>query len=316
MLSSPEFVPAQSVAANVVRLARERLTDALTTLAGHPDADAPAATAVHDARRGLKRLRALLRLARAGLGEETFARENAAARNAGRELSAVRDAQVLGSAFEALRGKLAGRVSPETPAAVDARLRAGVDAAVKALRSQDQVPRAVAVLTAARDRLDTWPWHGGDNWSILDTGLKKTHRAMRRAMRRAAKDGEEEDFHEWRKRTKHLGEHIALLCPLRPTAAGKTTETLGKLADALGDEHDLAVLAATLAGLGGGEIPTVDLHVIEEVIGKRRAKLRRKALRRGECFFDEGAGRFTRRWRRGWEKFREGQAVAASQVKA
>ena len=169
------------------------------------------------------------------------------------------------------------------------------------------MPRAVAVLTAARDRLDTWPWHGGeDDWSTLDAGLKKTHRSMRQAMRRATKGGEEEDFHEWRKRTKHLGEHVALLCPLHPTAAAKIAGTLGKLADALGDEHDLAVLAATLAGFGGGEIPTVDLHVIEEVIDERRAKLRRKALRRGEHFFDEGAARFTRRWRRGWEKFRAG----------
>ncbi len=281
------------------------MTEILSTLAGHPDEDTPAATAVHDARRGLKRLRALLRLARAGLGEETFARENTAARDAGRELSAVRDAQVLVSAFGALQDALAGRVAPETPAFVDARLRAGVDAAVEALRSQDQAPRAIALLTAARERLDTWPWHGvEDDWSTLGAGLRKTYRAARRAMRRAAGSGEESDFHEWRKQIKHLAEHVALLRLLHPKAAARTTATLGKLADTLGDEHDLTVLAATLAGSHDGEIPTVDLHVVAEAIEERRGILRKKALRRGRRFFDEGAGEFARCWRKRWQRWR------------
>ena len=305
MLSSPEFVPAQSVAANVVRLARERLTDALHTLAGHPDADTPAAEAVHDARRGLKRLRALLRLARAGLGEETFARENVAARDAGRELSAVRDAQVLVAAFDALRPALAGRVAPGTPAAVDARLRAGVDAAVETLRSQDRHARAVALLTAARERLDAWPWQeGADPWAVIDAGLRQTYRAARRALRRAVAGGEEEELHEWRKQVKGLAAQVALLRPLRPRAADRMGGTLGKLADTLGDEHDLAVLAATLADSGGGDVPTVDLHVIEEVIEQRRATLRKKARGHGRRFFDERAGEFARRWREGWERLR------------
>lgn len=195
MLSSPEFVREQTVAANVVRLARERLTEILGTLAGHPDEDVPAATAVHDARRGLKRLRALLRLARTGLGEDTFARENTAARDTGRELSAVRDAQVLVSAFDALQHALAGRVATETPAAVMARLRAGVDTAVDALRSQDRHPRAVALLTAARERLDTWSWHGvEDDWSTLGEGLQKTYRAARRASAGRPRTARKETF--------------------------------------------------------------------------------------------------------------------------
>lgn len=305
MLSSPEFVREQTVAANVVRLARERLTDALHTLAGHPDGDEPAATTVHDARRGLKRLRALLRLARAGLGEDTFRRENTAARDAGRELSAVRDAQVLASAFDDLGGKLAGRVAPGTPAAVAARLRAGMDAAVGALRSQDRHPRAVALLTAARERLDAWPWQGDeDAWNVLGAGLKKTHRAARRALRRAAEEGAEGEFHEWRKQVKYLGAHVALLHPLCPEKADKAGATLGKLADTLGDEHDLAVLAATLVGFGGGEVPTEDLAAIAEAIAERRARLRKKALRRGRRFFDERSGKFARRWRKGWKKLR------------
>ena len=305
MLSSFEFVPEQTVAANVARLARGRMTEALQTLAGHPDEDAPAAAAVHDARRGLKRLRALLRLARAGLGEETFRRENVAARDAARELSTVRDAQVLAAAFEALHPALAGHVAPGTPAAVDRWLRGRVDAAVGTLRAENRLPRAVALLTAARERLDTWPWQGAeDGWSVPGAGLKKTYRAARRALRHAARDGAEGEFHEWRKQVKHLGAQVESLRPLCPEAADKTSQRLGKLADDLGDEHDLAVLADTLAEFRDDALPPADLAAVATAIAERRAALRKKALRRGRRLFDDRPGEFARRWRKRWREWR------------
>ena len=305
MLSSPEFAPEQTVAANVARIVRGRLTEILHTLASHPDGDAPAAAAVHDARRGLKRLRALLRLARAGLGEETFRRENAAARDAGRELSAARDAQVLAAAFDALRPVLAGRVAAETPGRIAARLQAGTEAAVAALRSEERVPHAVALLTAARERLDAWTWQSEeDGWSVLGTGLRKTYRAARRALRRAAKGGAEDEFHEWRKQVKHLGAHVALLRPLCPEQADKTAGKLGRLADLLGDEHDLAVLAATVAGFGEAVLPPDDLTAVTGIIAERQTALRRQARRRGRRLFDERPGEFARRWGKRWTKWR------------
>ena len=50
---------------------------------------------MHEARKDMKKLRALLRLARGELGEDTFRRENACFRDAGRELAGVRDADVM-----------------------------------------------------------------------------------------------------------------------------------------------------------------------------------------------------------------------------
>ena len=57
---------------------------------------------VHETRKALKRLRALLRLLRAELGEETFARENAALRDIAARLAGARDAEVMLATLHAL----------------------------------------------------------------------------------------------------------------------------------------------------------------------------------------------------------------------
>ncbi len=303
-----ELSPRQTFAANFVRLARDRFTVVLASLAGDPEKGGPDAHAVHAARKDLKRLRALLRLARAGLGEETFRRENTTARDAGRELSAVRDAQVLIKALETLKGELYGRVAPETLESVHGWLQAGVEAAGNALRTQDRLPRAVALLSAARERIDTWPWqHGEDAWRVPGEGLQKVYRAARRAMHRAASDGQEGDFHEWRKQVKRLGAHVQLLGPLSPRRSGVMDKALGKLADRLGDEHDLAVLADTLAQHHDPAVSPTDLEVIARVIGERRTELRKKACKRGRRFFRAGAGKFARRWHACWDGWRARQ---------
>ena len=51
---------------------------------------------MHETRKALKRLRALVRLLREELGEQAFERENAALRDVARRLAGARDAEVDG----------------------------------------------------------------------------------------------------------------------------------------------------------------------------------------------------------------------------
>ncbi len=82
------------------RIARGQLDQAHDEMAGVPKRKL--ATAVHDTRKSLKRLRATVRLARGALGDETYRRENIAFRDAGRCLAGVRDASVLIETLDAL----------------------------------------------------------------------------------------------------------------------------------------------------------------------------------------------------------------------
>ncbi len=79
------------------RIAAEELGGALEGLRGGGDH-----STVHDARKRFKKLRAVLRLVRSDLGRRRYREANTLLRDAGRELSGLRDAQVLVETLETL----------------------------------------------------------------------------------------------------------------------------------------------------------------------------------------------------------------------
>src|SRR5262245_3310108 len=82
---------ADDVASSVRSCAREQLAGAAEQL---ERADGDPVKAVHEARKHLKKTRALLRLVRPALGREAYRSENDALRDTGLALSGARDADV------------------------------------------------------------------------------------------------------------------------------------------------------------------------------------------------------------------------------
>ena len=291
-----ELKRGETFAENVVRLAWQRLDRVLAVLSD--DADP------HAARRDLKKLRALLRLARAGLGEEVFARENTALRDAGRALSAVRDAQVLVGAFDTLHGETVGRVTPETVEAIHRQLLDDAQATGAAVQAQGQIPAAADALRAMRERLGGWPGADRGGWRVPGRGLKAVYRKGRRAMERTATQPAEEDFHEWRKQVKYLAAQVRLLRPLRPKKLGRLGKTLDRVAELLGGEHDLSVLADHLRERPGTWTSPHEREVIGGVIDAHRRALQAEALALGQDVYAAEPSRFGRRFKRYWKAWR------------
>jgi CHAD domain-containing protein len=98
---------------------------------------------VHDTRKSLKRLRAVVRLGRDALGEGTYKRENRAFRDTGRRPAWVRDASVLIETLDELE-HADGR---ELPSGATAGLREQLEAerkeALQSLKEDDVVIDAV-----------------------------------------------------------------------------------------------------------------------------------------------------------------------------
>src|SRR5262245_49986710 len=67
---------------------------------------------VHEARKGLKKLRALVRLVRPGVGGKLYRRENIAFRDISRPLTEVRDAKILVEALDRTTGGDGSRPGP------------------------------------------------------------------------------------------------------------------------------------------------------------------------------------------------------------
>ena len=307
-----ELCREEPFAENVARLARERLDETLSALladgSGPGGEDGPGADAVHSSRKNLKKLRALLRLARPGLGEATFSHENTALRDAGRVLSDVRDAQVLVPAFDTLRRETVGRVAPETIEAIHRQLLDAAKATETASIAQGNLAAAAETLRQVRDRVAGWSLVHPDRWRVPGRGLKTVYRRGRRAMHRADTAAPaEEDFHEWRKQVKYLAAHVRLLRPLRPKKLGKLAKTLDRIADRLGDEHDLSVLQTRLAEPSGAWASAHELAVITEAIEAHRWTLQAEALDLGREVYAQEPGRFRRRFKRYWKTWRQGK---------
>src|SRR5215471_18984252 len=87
----------ESLLEGIPRITRERIDRVIGSLSEKPQ---PSAESIHEARKDLKCLRAVLRLARGSISGEVRIRENVFFRDAGRSLSAARDSEAL---LEALR---------------------------------------------------------------------------------------------------------------------------------------------------------------------------------------------------------------------
>jgi len=200
---------------------------------------------VHTARKDFKRLRSLLRLAYYGSDRGITRRENAMLREAGRRLSAARDATVLVETFDVL--------DPGGAAALREQLMRERETAGAAIRDPDGVVTEVLEsLAALRDELgarEAWPHTPAQ----LARGYARVHRRARRALRDAEADPCDANIHTLRKRLKDVWYCSDLLQPAAPKRMSRMAKRAHKAADAAGEEHDFAVFEAWVGQVAAGD---------------------------------------------------------------
>ncbi|MDB5321685.1 MAG: hypothetical protein JWN40_3316 [Phycisphaerales bacterium] len=283
----------ESVEAGVRRIVDEQLENALEELRSADPRKADAA--VHSARKRFKRIRAVVRLVRKGLGPEVFERENASFRDAGGTLAEARDAAVLIQTLDALKASVEPAVFATARKRLLARRRAVRKRVLTGGNGLETVARTVE---EARQRAADWRIVGGEGWAAIKPGLKRVYRDGRVAFERAQVGGHPELFHEWRKRVKDLWHHMEVLEAIWPGALKPLAEEFHCLADTLGQEHDLSVLKAVLEAEALARAEEVS-GVIEPLEAKR-VGLECEAKRAGERLFVEKAGAFLKRLGKYW----------------
>jgi CHAD domain-containing protein len=231
---------------------------------------------VHDARKDMKKLRALLRLVRGEVGDKVFRREADTFRDAARELSGVRDADVMLATLAELEERYDAEVGPVRQALEAHRILTAGGGRMQAAET------AVAILTEARGRVDDWPLER-DGFEALEEGLERTYRRGRRDWRAALKEPSTENLHEWRKRVKDLWYHCSILQETWKPVMTALADEAHELSDRLGDDHDLAVLLEFGA------------ESLEPLITTRRAELQEEAFAYGTRLYADKPKAFVRR---------------------
>jgi CHAD domain-containing protein len=289
--------PKERVDSGVRRVIREQIRGAVQDLSR---TGAARHEGVHEARKRFKMIRAALRLSRANLGELTFALENTWYRDTGRRLSSVRDAVAMLECMAALEKRWGRDLDP----AVAESVRRGLERRLAAVSADEEglVKRSAEVsagLQAALGRVKDWGLHDR-GFKTIGPGLERTYRRGRRAMRVALAEPSDENLHEWRKRAKDHWYHVRLLRNVWPKVMDAYRREMRNLTEALGMDHDLALLLPLVRDDPGSFGGDDGARVFVELIHRRRAELQDQARVVGKRIYAEKPRTLVQRFKARW----------------
>jgi CHAD domain-containing protein len=291
----------ESVPEGVRRIAREE-TQSAAGILGRATARSRD-EAIHEARKSVKKTRALLRLMRPE-SDAVYKRENPRLRNIGRRLSGFRDRAAIVETFDALREKYKADLKGVTLASIRRGLQRDRRRQQRDARMRETIGRVAAGLRAAAARTDAWPLES-DGFAAIAPGLTMTYRRARQAMAAVNEDARPEFCHEWRKRVKDHWYDIRLLEDLWTEVMIGYEKSLKELETWLGDHHNLEVLKSTLEAhpklYGGRE----EIRLGLELILKYQKELLANALSLGERVYEERPKEFRTRMKHLWESWRD-----------
>ena len=206
--------------------------------------------AVHQARKHIKKLRALLRLVREGLGRKLYHREKAGLRKLNGALSPVREATVHLKTLGSLRRGYPNGLSKNNFDNLKQALLQIKTRRIRALKTSKFLGRAK--IRRIKSKVGDWKL-GKINARSLWSGIEQARQRFRDAQQRAKLEPNDENIHEWRKRAKDLLYQSEFLKNIKPNFFSRRISRLKKLGDYLGAVHDLARLEGDIRKLGVSE---------------------------------------------------------------
>jgi CHAD domain-containing protein len=287
----------ESVPENIRRIVIEELDSAIAQLRTRSIKKRD--EAIHEARKGVKKIRGVLKLMRSGLGG-TYKIENEALRTIGAHLSELRDAGALLETVNAMSEKYA---EPAQQSALR-QLRKALERSKRetSLDAGKVMRAAAAGLLVIRGRVPGWPLKAGEFGGIA-RGLEDSYRAGRKAMAMAAESDKPELFHEWRKRAKDHWYHVRLLEGLWADATDGPEKGLHDLETWLGEEHNLFVLGERVKSdpdpFGGSE----QIDLLLALASDMHLELRRKSFDSGKRLYAEKPKKLVRRFGKLWDEW-------------
>lgn len=291
----------ESVLEGIQRIAREQLKKAEREIQNE---EMDRHETVHQVRKRFKKLRGLIRLVRPAF-EKTYQRENAAYREIGRDLSAVRDAQSMIEAFDRLVEKQES--AEETPfGGIRGHL---LERRKQIAGEQTDVTEALASIAeeieCAKERSKDWELKD-KGFEAIAAGFEKTYARGQAALEEAAaKKANVEDFHEWRKRVKYHWYHCRLLENVWKPLMKARRDQAKILSDLLGDDHDLSLLDRLMTEQEQEFPSALEVTEFRELIQSSQKTIRYRAILLGRRIYADRPKHLCRRLDSWWSTWRD-----------
>ena len=266
----------------VRRIASELLIDAIDRLEKQPDGPHEA---IHDARKNIKRIRALYRLV-ASDAEEFASAENRRLRDLARTLAHLRDRAALADAADFLdratdlkhakvaTGRLCTAMNHHRDSALSQQedIRETLSICCEGLRDAESALHGLDLPKLRKQAIQ-----------CLASGWQKVGKKARNALAACEEATDEEPFHDLRKRAQDRFMHAALLNSIWPSGMISIQRQAKVLVDILGHEHDLVMLNDAVPTQK--ETKPVEREILSRAIAAERAKLQAAARELGRDIF-------------------------------
>lgn len=289
----------EPVSAAVKRIALEQTNKALNSIR-----EEDVHEAVHDVRKRLKKIRALLRLVRDDTGKEFYKETNVYYRDLGRMLAPLRDARTRVETIEQLRRDYGSETSEEWEIHVPAWIAEKEKIVIRQkLENENVLEHVRNELEQSIKSIDSWPVSEKTDFGVIYPGLKRVYKRGYKGFAKAYDKAGDKNFHEFRKRIKYLWYHIRLLKLSWAPVLKRWARETHQLSNYLGDDHDLMVLKTKLA-----ELPSIGSnpeHPVNRIIRSESEKFRTPAGMLAGRIYHEKPKRFTRRMAKYWDMWQK-----------
>lgn len=241
--------------------------------------------AIHEVRKGCKKVRAVLWLIRDEIDSKTYRSDALHFRNLSALVAPARDSYLTVLAVQNM----------ELPAEVKATLLTDLKATYQQAIADAPLESVVAQLQEGIRRVESWSFKK-QGFGMISPTLKRMYKRGKARMKFAYRNATPENFHEWRKHVKYLRYHLQILQPTADALLGGTIQQLDELGDVLGRANDLYELKHNL-------FAHPQAVALEEVLNKlesEQLKLYRQAWAMGQRAYAEGNQAFVERMREYW----------------
>ncbi len=288
-LRDRRIVSGRPAAIQAIALARDLVAHARLQVAV---TDLP--EAIHQTRLVLKALRALLRLLRSPEGRRPPDRLDATFKELGRKLSPTRDRDVAASTLLALVGK---RGNPAQKSAA----KRWIGSIRHSMPSHEALASVAGAMARALPSLVRRLRAVGNPEAIV-SGLLRSLQRARRWQRRALETGKPDAFHSWRRWQKRIETQLRWVHPSDRRGMRSLLGALHDQQEALGQLHDLDVLAGLLSAKDPGLDAKLasDARKLLPLVLVRQRRLKSRLSRRDARLPVRTIQRAIREVRRGW----------------
>ena len=283
-----------SIANEIRRIVLRQLEVAISELrvVGDPESD----EAIHDARRRVKKIRAIIRLVQPVL-DKTYHTVDRDLRDVSRLLAPVADGQGIITTLNELAHRYRKSLSRRAVTSLRAGLRLRSARTDGEANAKGVVETAAAALKTECKRVKQWTIHG-EGFQAIAPGLEESYRRARQAMIQAWAKPKPAHYHAWRRYVKDHWFHVRLVEDCCGNQLIGYQRRLEALDGVLGEYHNVLLLRDVLAT--DGFLSRQETAGCLRVVSRYQRFLRRHAETLALRIYSDKPRRYVRRVRRLW----------------